>query len=237
MFPIIPILILLSCVDFIWGISIIVDQGSTNTTIAKRVFEFERCILDTFHIDFLGPHTDPDRKGNPLPVATQCGHPQGSTHINLHIDECIAGKTPPCNNCQFPFTTYSQWTKLRKEYLIFLYNWHGFIYKRGSSPCVCLWDSQTKDQFDICVGTDISEAVTAVVKGVLGIAQAIWNNLSKNPLQVKVAVMAVVLAALVLFLPAILEALAAGGVVGITTAVITDAVADLTAGATAAFGL
>lgn len=118
-----------------------------------------------------------------------------------------------------------------------MYNWHGFIYTRGSSPCVCLWDSQTKDQFDICVGTDISETVTAVVKGVLGIAQAIWDNLSKESLQVKVAVMAVALAALVLFLPAILEALAASGVAGITTAVIADAVAALTAGATAAFGL
>jgi len=76
----------------------------------------------------------------------------------------------------------------------------------------------------------------AVVKAVEAIAQVIWDSISDEPLQVKIAVIAVVVAALLLFLPDLLGALAAAGV-AVSAALITEAVAIFTAAVNVAFRL
>jgi hypothetical protein len=149
---------------------------------------------------------------------------------------CIPGKTPLCNNCMFPFTTWEQYSALRDKYLVKKFNWHAFVYKSAGYPCICLYDSVTGTKYDDCVGTDVKAALLTVMADVEGMAGEIWGELVDLPWESKAAIIALVAAACVLLSSLIIDALVAAGVV-VSADLIAEAAAALLAGFAAQFGI
>ena len=214
--------------------------ASEHHKLSKRAATLlEQCPQDPttgtgYHISLIGPHVD--NNGAP---ATQCGNPKGSTHVNLHFDEC---KSPDCHGCYFPFESYDQYKALEGKYLIPIHNWHAFVYAIDNYKCVCLYDSVTQETYTECVDKNIKdiEAIKDVllsyVKDIQEVAAGVWEDLVELPWQVKVVVITLVVAACVALLPIVITALEAAGIV-ITAEVVTTTVAALAAGLAAQFGI
>lgn len=231
-------LVLFNCVELIWGtyisnedFTIISNQDFTNITKRDVPILYEKCYGDlstqnSYHIQLLDLH-----QHSGMGSATACGDPQGSPHYNLHFDMCIPGKTPPCNNCIFPFTTWEQYSALRDRYLVEIHNWHAFSYTVAGYQCLCLWDSVTGTKYDNCFDTDVKDALLTVVSDVAGLAQEIWGELVDLPWQAKAGIIALVTAAVILLLPLIIDVLIAAGV-----KISADLIAEAGAALLAKFG-
>jgi hypothetical protein len=218
---VISALILLTCIELV--------LGAVTAKDAAPIL-YEKCYgdLNTYHIQLLGLH----QHGGNMKPATSCGDPQGSYHYNLHIDLCLPGKSPACNNCAFPFTTWPQYNALRRQYIRPIFNWHAFQYTNAADvQCTCLYDSVTRATYDNCVETDVKDNLLLLVADVEGMAEAIWEELVDLPWTTRVVIISFVVAACALLLPALIEA--AG--LAITADVIAEMVALFVAWATTAF--
>ena len=219
-----------------WGAA----YPSEHHALSKRATTLlEQCPHDPttntgYHISLIGPHTDNDG-----PPATQCGNPKGSTHVNLHFDQC---KTPDCHGCKFPFESYDQYKALEDKYLIPIRNWHAFVYAIDEYKCVCLYDSVTGETHSECVDSNIrdieaiKDVLLSYVKDIQEAAGGVWEDLVELPWQVKLVVITLVVAAFVALLPVVITALEAAGIV-IAAEVVTTTAAALAAGLAAQFGI
>lgn len=210
---------------------------------------FERCYSDvldrqlSYHISLLGFHTHVGGGSTPPPIATTCGDPGGSPHINLHFDKCVPTATPVCNDCNFPYVNSNSYMALRRQYLTQIKSYHGFQYTNAEGKtCFCVYNSAPPKgvEFDRCFDCKtpecVKDEVLVLVSDVKGLAVDIWMDLVDLPLPDKIAIAVVFVAALVLFVPLILGSLATAGVV-ISADAIAAAVAALGASIAAALGI